>query len=344
MKKLKFIRKNNTLILSLLLSTFIISSCANMQRHKGSPQQSTKQQGNVQVPVKTHANQNVVDTKPNYNEDPDEVNGQSQDPIETPIVADPTPQPVENKVGIILGPGAVLSFSQIGVIQELAKARIPIKYVVGVEMSSLVGAIYAQKEQPHDVEWQMFKIKEDDILGSSLIGTTQKELDITELNGFFSDIFKDTKVEDFKVSFACPSYNTQKKQTLMMSKGLIRQLLPYCMSYPPLWKPYYGSIASVHDVQAPVDFLRAKGINFIIYVNSLGPQFSQSQNKADFKTDLIWDLANTQIQKNLKVDYIIPINTSSYSFVNYQARRDLLLKGVEAGRIHSKIIVEKLGL
>jgi hypothetical protein len=93
--------------------------------------------------------------------------------IETPQAAPHTKHPVLSKsrprLALILGPGGLRAYAHAGFVQELAKARIPISFMVGVEMGAVPAALYAYKGQPFDPEWQMMKFKEEDLIKSSLL-------------------------------------------------------------------------------------------------------------------------------------------------------------------------------
>ena len=145
------------------------------------------------------------------------------------------------KIGLILGPGALRAYAHIGVIEELSKLRAPIVAVTGIEMGALVGAIYSNKGQPFDVEWQMMKIKDDDLV------------DRGNINDFMGMVFANNRVESAKVPFACPALNMQKQQVFMMNRGSYTQMLPYCLSFPPLFKPFQNNVAGVLDLKTAVD-------------------------------------------------------------------------------------------
>ena len=78
----------------------------------------------------------------------------------------PSPAPMQMgvapKIGLILGPGALRAYAHVGVVQEFAKQKMPIHAIAGIELGALVAAIYANKGQPYDVEWQMMKLKEEE--------------------------------------------------------------------------------------------------------------------------------------------------------------------------------------
>ena len=314
-------------ILSISILVFILASCANI-RTRNEINKSNSQQDST------------VSSEPISVDGPETPILNSDDES---IVAPPKPQ-FTPKIGLILGPGAMKSFSHIGVLQEFTKAKISVHSVVGLELSSLIAGIYAQKGQSYDVEWQMFKIKEDVFFDKSLITGSNKEQSVTSLNPFITEVFKDNKVEDFKLSFGCPTLSLTKHQNLMMSKGSLKQLLPYCLAFPPLWTPYSQGIAGVADLKSAADFLRAKGANYIIYVNALG-NYSAVDAKLNPANQIIWELTYQATTKNtLGIDDTIQIATQNKSMMDYSARREFVLRGSEAAKLAIPRISKKLGL
>ena len=55
----------------------------------------------------------------------------------------------------------------------------------------------------------------------------------------------------------------------MMAKGRLDQLLPFCLSYPPLFEPYNFTISANRELLRSAEFLRSQGANYVIFVNVL---------------------------------------------------------------------------
>lgn len=247
------------------------------------------------------------------------------------------------KVGLILGPGALRTFAHVGFVQELAKQKVPVHAVTGFEMGALVAAIYAHKGQPFDVEWQMMKLKEDDLLNKGFISGELSMGDVKQLQGFIADTLQGGKMESSKLPFACPALNTDKNQTYMMSRGSYSQGLPYCLAFPPLFGPYQKNVASVFDVKAASDFLRSKGANYIVYVSVL--QGGVKANKVSSEVHTLWSLVSHHLQKNLPgVDYTVSIPMAEYDIIDFSKRREMLQRGQKAGVQAADQLMKKLGL
>jgi NTE family protein len=234
------------------------------------------------------------------------------------------------KIGLVLGPGSMRAYAHIGVIEELSKLRAPIVAVAGIEMGALVGAIYSNKGQPFDVEWQMMKLKEDD-------------LDRGNLNEFMSLVFSGSRAENAKVPFACPALNMQKQQMYMMNRGVFTQMLPYCLSLPPFFRPYKNNVAGVLDLKSAVDYVRAKGANYVIYVNLLDGPARVGKNDTEAQT--IWTLAAHSLERQKKTaDQVIDVPLRDVELNDFKSRRDVLQRGRQAGQEAAAQISQRFGL
>jgi NTE family protein len=232
------------------------------------------------------------------------------------------------KVGLILGPGSARAYAHVGVVQELAKAKLPITHVVGLEMGALVGAIFASKAQPFDVEWQMFKLKDFKSVGVLLQG-----------------VFQNQKTEDFKLPFACPAFNLTKQQNFMMNKGVVTQMLPYCLPYPPLLKPFNQNVAGLTEMKAAVDYLKSKGANYIVYVHILNSKAGVITGSLEGESNVLWSLAAQTLSKQWPgVDYVISVPVQDFDLLNFDQRRQIMQRGIDVGQTAAAQIARKLGL
>src|SRR3989337_1086064 len=67
------------------------------------------------------------------------------------------------RVGLVLGGGAARGFAHVGVIRVLEREKIPLDFIVGTSVGSLVGAIYADKKSSFELEWVAFSLGEKDL-------------------------------------------------------------------------------------------------------------------------------------------------------------------------------------
>lgn len=260
---------------------------------------------------------------------------------EQPHVEMPTEKP---KIGIILGPGAVRAFAHIGILQEIGKSKVPVHAIVGIELGALVGSIYASKGQAYDVEWQMFKIKEEEIVQKTFVGGQIKQQDISNLQNFLQTNLGNVKLDETRISFGCPALNLAKNQTIMMTKGPLPQALPYCLPFGPFYQPYNQNVAAAADLVSAAKFLRAKGANYLIYINLLPQQSGTFFEAKELMAAAQWSVLAQGIENQFQyVDKIVNIQLSQYTLSDFSKRREIMLKGQEAGRTLVNQMMDQFG-
>jgi NTE family protein len=68
------------------------------------------------------------------------------------------------KIGLVLGGGGALGFAHIGVLQVLEELQIPIDYIGGTSMGSIVAGMYASGMSPDEIERQFASLNWWDVL------------------------------------------------------------------------------------------------------------------------------------------------------------------------------------
>ncbi|WP_413559368.1 patatin-like phospholipase family protein [Bdellovibrio sp. HCB209] len=268
--------------------------------------------------------------------------------VEEPPMPPPAPViPALPKIAFILGGGGAKTYAHIGFLHELTRSKVPVYAIGGVEFASPMAALYANREQANDVEWQMFKLKDEEIIKKSLLGGVNKNSDISVMREFYGTAFSKVKAEDFRIPFACPSYNFKKNQSLMMNKGGLEQLLSMCMAYPPFFKPYQGNVAAIRDVSALARYLRQKGANFVVFVNVLqAPGGSKPYTLDATATDnVLWsEIAGLYNKPFAGVDTVITLDTGDYGIMDFDKRREIMNKGADSANRQLKTLTRKWGL
>ncbi|QDK43821.1 alpha/beta hydrolase [Bdellovibrio sp. ZAP7] len=268
--------------------------------------------------------------------------------VEEPTTPPPAPViPAMPKIAFILGGGGAKTYAHIGFLHELTRAKVPVYAIGGIEFASPMAALYANREQANDVEWQMFKMKDDEIIKKSLLGNVNKNGDITVMREFYNTAFKNQKAEDYRIPFACPSYNLKKNQSLMMNRGGMEQLMSMCMAYPPFFKPFQGNIAAVREVSGLARYLRQKGANFVVFVNVLqGPGGNKPFTLDASATDnVLWsEIAGLYNKPFAGVDTVITLETGDYGIMDFDKRREIMNKGADSANRQLKTLTRKWGL
>ncbi|MFM6929659.1 MAG: patatin-like phospholipase family protein [Bdellovibrio sp.] len=330
-------RKN----LSGLLALMVLAGCQSIKTREDVrkvPQQpssrpSVSQTTQPQYPYQTQRPSEPVSEEP--------IEAQMPPPPPAPVI------PAMPKIGVILGGGGAKTYAHIGFLHELSRAKVPVYAIGGIEFASPMAALYAHREQANDVEWQMFKLKDDEVIKKSLLGNVNKNNDVSVLKEFYNTAFNRVKAEDMKVPFACPSYNLKRNQVFLMNRGGMEQVLSTCMAYPPFFKPYQGNISAVRDVTATAQYLRQKGANYIVFVNVLqAPGGSKAYTMDASATDnVLWSEIAGSYNKPLPgVDIVVSLDTGDYGIMDFEKRREIMNKGADSAAKQLKTLTRKWGL
>lgn len=321
-------RKKHSL---LLLNIFLVAACQSLRTREDIEAEKAGEKIDSQQPV----------APPKYETPsvPAPALPQEGAPVTSPIPAIP-------KIGLILGPGGARAFGHIGALQNLSLLKVPIYATVGIEWGAPVAALLSSKGQVYDVEWQMFKLKDDDFGKKSLIVSAARTHEVSELKDFFQTAFGRQRVEDFRHPFACPAYNIAKNQVYMMSRGALDQLMPYCLPYPPMFKPFNRNVSAVRELKMAADYLRSQGANYIILVNVLGRDAGRKSlvRENDSAESVMWsELASFYTKPHPGIDATIAVDLDSYLVTDFEKRREIMQKGAEVSKKSIESWARKFG-
>ena len=68
------------------------------------------------------------------------------------------------KIGLALSGGGARGMAHVGVLKALEEKNIPIDYIAGTSMGSIVGGLYATGMSPEDLEWAIQSVDWDNAL------------------------------------------------------------------------------------------------------------------------------------------------------------------------------------
>lgn len=256
----------------------------------------------------------------------------------TPLVVQPqttspvmvVPQTSANRLAprfaVILSGGGVRTFGHVAVLKELQKLKIPIHAVAGVEWGAVVAASLANSGSSSEVEWELSKFK-----------------DLDDWQDFIKTAFDKKSTFNFKIPFVCPSLNLKTKTSYLLNRGLLSDLLPYCLSAPGVIKPYGSSVAYFNDLAGLVQHLKATGLVKIILVNVLAgtsdKAFTKSQESLENQA---WSQYSATLgKKSAFIDETIDIDLSDYPIDDFDRRREVMVKAAELSYTQIQKLAQK---
>lgn len=212
------------------------------------------------------------------------------------------------KIGLALGGGSAKGLAHVGVIKMLTENNIPIDYIAGTSVGSLVGGFYAFSKNIYDIEniginnnfGEYFSMFFDPALGQGLI-KGEKVLK------FIENYIGDTTFENMKVPFACVATDIMDGLPVIEKTGSVSQAIRASISIPVFFKPLERDGKFLADgglsIPVPVEVVRSMGADIVIAVN-LYKNYIKTDSKrpgifkvADNSSDILFHhLANENVK------------------------------------------------
>lgn len=241
------------------------------------------------------------------------------------------------KVGIALGGGGARGFAEIGVLRVLEREKIPISYVAGTSVGSLIGALYCDKGRVIDLEYYAMTLENEDIFDynyfSILSGGIIKG---DKLEQFLLTNLKNKVLEDLSIPLVVVATNLRTGEKVGFETGSIAIAVHASCAIPGIFQPVKignrlfvdGSVSE----QVPVSFLKDKELDFIIAV-AIPPEIpSEPPQKT---SDIIRHSLSIMFSKISdcslsEANVIIRPKCGDVKFSDFSKRRELILAGEEA--------------
>ena len=272
-------------------------------------------------------------------------------------------------VGIVLSGGGAKGFSHIGVLKVIEEAGLPIDYIAGTSMGSIVGGLYAigySPEMMHTlVKEQNWDAVMSDAIPRKYISVDEKMLDRHYLATFpfrnkkiemKSAIYDGAmvnlllarltspayKIDDFSelsIPFLCVAADIETAEAYEMTKGNLQRSIRASMSIPFYFAPVELDNRLLIDGgmrnNFPVSNLRDKGIDIIIGVN-VQRDFRKKEDLNSLAKILDQMIAMTDIDANIKaqeeVDIHIKPDLSNYGMMDFNYYDTIIALGEQTAR------------
>ena len=290
-----------------------------------------------------------------------------------------THQP-RKKVGLVLSGGGAKGMAHIGAIKIIEEAGIPIDYVVGTSMGSIIGGLYSIGYTPEQMDSMVRKqdwgfLLSDQILRKDM-NMQEREADekyvisvpfnksaIQDLTGGLikgqniSNLFSELTLGyhdslDFNklpIPFACVSENIVKGEEYVFHSGVISTAMRASMAIPGVFTPVRldsmvlvaGGVVNNY----PVNVAKQMGADVIIGVDvqsELRPA-NELENAGAILSQLLDLMGQDNYLKNLKeTDVLIKVNVKGYSAASFtkNAVDSLIHRGIVAAKAQQEALME----
>lgn len=254
------------------------------------------------------------------------------------------------KVGLVLGGGAVRGFAHVGVIRVLEREKIPIDFIVGTSVGSLVAAIYADKKNSFELEWIAFALEERDLFDYTFISPTQGFVRGERLEDFIVKKLSAKEIQQLKMPFAAVATDIQDGEVVVLQSGSLARAVRASSAIPGMFIPvrHQGKLLVDGGVlnNVPVDVARKMGAEVVIAVDLDGGKKSAAvSNIFDAIAQTLYFMAAENAEAKLKqADIVVRPKVSDVALLDFSRKKELLTLGIEAAEQALPAIRAKLGL
>ncbi|PIP92725.1 MAG: hypothetical protein COW00_05325 [Bdellovibrio sp. CG12_big_fil_rev_8_21_14_0_65_39_13] len=208
----------------LIFIILFIHSCANPQL------ESEKKKLNI--------NETVVVSVDSGSKEQLVVN---QGPSMDPVSKNKTAQ-ASKVLGVFLTGGTYRAFAYPEVLNEFDKNAIRVHLISGYEMGALVAALFAKYGSAREIEWRIFKLRNQLKEHTPFSREWMKSLD-----QFIDSIFGVDGIQDYKVVLALPAYDSINKKFVFLKRGNVATSLKNHFDY------FYRSLAKDQNDKKEID-------------------------------------------------------------------------------------------
>ncbi len=239
------------------------------------------------------------------------------------------------------------TFAQLGFLEQLEKARIPIDYVTGLEWGSLVAGLYSIQGKAYDAQWKMLKMTERDLPRGGIFDSQARIGTVDALNNFFANTIGHQMIERAAVPFSCPAQSTQTGVLTWYATGPMARAVQHCLPYPPLFSPQDNLSAATFALKEAADQLRRQGATVVILIDVLadGGMMNMRTAQENYPLYLLWLSIQTQVRNAHGIfDDVFSINVRDKGLTDFASRRSLVQAGEVAGQGAVQTLTRKYGL
>lgn len=182
-----------------------------------------------------------------------------------------------------LGSGGAMGLTQIGIIKVLKENNIPIDFVAGSSIGSIVGAYYAIFESIEGLEDEVKKLSKKDVLklidlvsiGGGLVGGKRAMEYLTKLIG-------DKSFSDTKIPLKIVATDIEDGKEFLFDSGKLSDAIRASISIPGVFTPmklngkYYLDGGIVNPT--PIDVVKSMGADIVIAIDHTMSDYKKLEN------------------------------------------------------------------
>ena len=184
------------------------------------------------------------------------------------------PKETRPKIGLALSAGGVRGFAHVGVLEVFDNARLPIDYLAGTSMGSVIGGFYAAG-LPADKLWELGEhitlktITPDfNVMGFFRFAFARKLPTSVNLSKFFEEHLGDKQIDDLTIPFSCSAMDIKTGERVVFNSGPLAIAVRASMNLPGVFEPVQYRHRALVDGAVidylPVESVKQMGADYII--------------------------------------------------------------------------------
>ncbi|MEJ2635451.1 MAG: patatin-like phospholipase family protein, partial [Calditrichia bacterium] len=277
------------------------------------------------------------------------------------------------KIGLVLSGGGARGFAHIGVLNILDSLNIPIAYVAGTSIGSIVGGLYAAGYSAHRIDSLVRSIDWPTVfsdlpsrskltyLEKQDMGRFQMTLRLNKLSPqppsgliygqnislllsrFTLPQWEVTNFDSLPIPFRCVAADLITGREVVLRQGSLAKAIRASMSVPSIFSPVEWGDSLLVDGgvlnNCPVDVVREMGADYIIAVNVGTPKRSREelQNALSVLVQSFSLAGYQREEENLKqADLVLTPDLINYSSADFYKSKveGMIREGEKVARIH----------
>ena len=135
------------------------------------------------------------------------------------------------KVGLVLGGGGAKGAAEVGVLKVIEEVGLPIDYIAGTSIGSIVGGLYALGYRSAELVSRKNSKKEDPNFGAI------RGDHIVELFDSITGLKDSVDFSTFPIPFRCVAVDMKNQQEVVLSSGYLSKCMRASMAIPGAFKP-----------------------------------------------------------------------------------------------------------
>lgn len=248
------------------------------------------------------------------------------------------------KIGLALSGGSAKGFAHIGVIKELEQAGIPIDYIAGTSMGSVVGAFYATGKDIRQMERiattldrkQLVQLIDFAFKGGLLSGE--------KLYAFIKEHLSGTTFEECQIPLRVVATDLKTSEPVIFREGELWRALRASISLPNIFTPVAHENTLLADgglcIPLPARVVRDMGADVVIAVNVMARRDVRAMENLTGVRGFV-AIANASLDIMMhhlsrhdaeSADVVIAPDTSAFASYGYDQARPIIESGAVAAR------------